>query len=341
MDERMENRKKKLGVFLLILLVAGLLFLCLKEEKEEPLEIGVSLYQEEDTFIEKILAGMEKGAKEYEERTGRNVILNVSVANGSQRLQNEQVKRYVSLGYDAICVNLVDRTSASAIIDEVLAGQKEMPVIFFNREPVQEDVFRGEYIYYVGSDAKTSAILQGKAVVKSLEKHSEMDKNGDGVLQYVMLEGEMGHQDTVMRSEYSRKTIEEAGVPLHKLEHGTADWQRGRAEVLMEQWLNIHGDNIELILSNNDDMALGAADALEQAGITAAIFGIDATDVGLTAVEEGRLWATVDCNGTAQGETAFLIAADLVSKGEVSEEIPLVDQRYVRMPLKIRMMPEQ
>ena len=70
MDERMENRKKKLGVFLLILLVAGLLFLCLKEEKEEPLEIGVSLYQEEDTFIEKILAGMEKGAKEYVENTG-------------------------------------------------------------------------------------------------------------------------------------------------------------------------------------------------------------------------------------------------------------------------------
>ena len=339
MKVRMENRKKKLGLFILILLVAVSLFLRLKDEKAEPLEIGVSLYQEEDTFIEKILAGMEKSAREYEERTGRQVILNVSVANGSQRLQNEQVKRYVSLGYDAICVNLVDRTSASAIIDEVLEWQKEIPVIFFTREPVPEDVFRGEHIYYVGSDAKTSAILQGKAVVESLERYGEMDKNGDGILQYVMLEGEMGHQDTVMRSEYSRKTIEEADVPLHKLEHGTADWQRGHAEVLMEQWLNIHGDNIELVLSNNDDMALGAADALEEAGVTAAVFGIDATDVGLAAVEEGRLWATVDCNGTAQGETAFLIAAELALKGEISEDIPLTDQRYVRVPLKTRMMP--
>ena len=283
---------------------------------------------------------MEESAREYEERTGRQVILNVSVANGSQRLQNEQVKRYVSLGYDAICINLVDRTSASAIIDEVLEGQKEIPVIFFNREPVEEDVFRGEHIYYVGSDAKTSAIFQGKAVVESMERYSEMDKNGDGILQYVMLEGEMGHQDTVMRSEYSRKTIEEAGVPLCKLEHGTADWQREHAEVLMEQWLEIHGNNIELVLSNNDDMALGAADALEQAGVTAAIFGIDATDVGLAAVEEGRLWATVDCNGPAQGEMAFLIAAELALNGEISEEIPLVNQRYVRVPLKICMMPE-
>ena len=66
MKVRMENRKKKLGLFILILLVAVSLFLRLIDEKAEPLEIGVSLYQEEDTFIEKILAGMEKSAREYE-----------------------------------------------------------------------------------------------------------------------------------------------------------------------------------------------------------------------------------------------------------------------------------
>ena len=336
----MENKKKCLGVFALILFITVLLMIQIKEEKkEEPLEIGVSLYLANDTFIEKILAGMEESAKEYEERTGRNVILNVSVANGSQRVQNEQVKKYISLGYDAVCINLVDRTSASAIIDEVLAGETEMPVVFFNREPVHEDIFRGEHIYYVGSDAKASAILQGQAVIESLERYPEMDKNGDGILQYVMLEGEMGHQDTVMRSEYSRMTIEEAGVPLQKLEHGTADWQKGHAEVLMEQWIKTHGDRIELVLSNNDDMALGAADALEQAGLSSAVFGIDATDVGLSAVEEGKLWATIDCNGSAQGKMAFSIAADLATDGGLSADIPLVDQRYVRVPLKIRKMP--
>lgn len=337
----MEDRKKKAGALILVLLVIGSPFLFLSREKEEPLEIGVSLYLAEDTFVEKILTGMEESARAYEEKTGRNVVLNVSMANGSQRQQNEQVKRYISLGYDAICVNLVDRTSASAIIDEVLAVQEDMPVVFFNREPVEEDVFRGKHIYYVGSDAKTSAKLQGEAVIESLRRYPEMDKNGDGILQYVMLEGEMGHQDTVMRTEYSRQTIEEAGVPLQKLEHGTADWQRGRAEVLMEQWVERYGNAIELVLSNNDDMALGAADALERAGVQAAVFGIDATDVGLAGVAEGDLWATVDCNGSVQGEMAFSIAADLVTEGKISEEIPLVDQRYVRVPLKIRMMPGQ
>ena len=89
------------------------------------------MYLADDTFVEKILAGMEESAKAYEEKTGRDVVLNVSVANGSQRLQNEQVQRYVSLGYDAVCINLVDRTSASAIIDEVLTENEDMPVIFF------------------------------------------------------------------------------------------------------------------------------------------------------------------------------------------------------------------
>ena len=336
----MKDKKIRFGFFVLVLFVGVFLMIQIKgEKKEEPLKIGVSLYLAEDTFIEKILSGMEEKAREYEEKTGRNVVLNVSVANGSQRVQNEQVKRYVSLGYDAICINLVDRTSASAIIDEVLSSEKEMPVVFFNREPVQEDIFRGKHIYYVGSDAKTSAILQGQAVIESLEQHGGMDKNKDGILQYVMLEGEMGHQDTVMRSEYSRMAIEEAGVPLQKLEHGTADWQRGHAEVLMEQWIKVHGDSIELVLSNNDDMALGAADALEEADITAAIFGIDATDVGVAAVEEGKLWATIDCNGLEQGKMAFSIAADLVTEGKISSDIPMVDQRYVRVPLKTRMMP--
>ncbi len=328
-----------LGLCLCAIAAAGLFFLFPenRREKGETVEIGVSLYLEEDTFVEKILSGMEEAARAYEEETGKNVVLNVLVANGSQRTQNEQVKRFVALGYDAVCVNLVDRTSASAIIDEVLAADQETPVVFFNREPVEADILRGEHIYYVGSDAKESAVLQGETVVESLQKHPEMDKNGDGVLQYVMLEGEMGHQDTIMRSEYSLRTIGEAGISLQKLDSATADWNRSSAEALMEQWIKTYGDAIELVLCNNDDMALGAADALEKAEQTAAVFGIDATGVGMEAVEAGRLWATVDCNGALQGKMVFSIATGLAEKGRIPDEVPLSEERYVRVALSKRM----
>ena len=271
-----ERKKLTLLCTVIFLAVTGIFFLQEKERREDTVKIGVSLYQEEDTFVERILAGMEEAAKQYERESGKNVILNVSVAGGSQRVQNEQIKKYVSLGYDALCVNLVDRTSASAIIDETLQGKEEIPVVFFNREPVEEDIHRGESIYYVGSDAKQSAVLQGEAVIESFETHPEMDKNGDGILQYFILEGEMGHQDTIMRSEYSLQTIEEAGLPLQKLETGTADWSRSHAAFMTEQWLAVHGDSVELVLCNNDDMALGALDSLDKAEVKAAVFGIDA-----------------------------------------------------------------
>lgn len=199
---------------------------------------------------------------------------------------------------------------------------------------------RGERIYYVDSDAKQSAVLQGESVVESLRRHPEMDKNGDGILQYVMLEGEMGHQDAIMRSEYSVRTIEEAGVPLKKLDSGTADWERGRAKLLMEQWLEDYGTGIELVLCNNDDMALGALEALEEAGVSAAVFGVDATDIGMEALAEGRLWGTIDCNGAAQGEAVFRLAAGIASAGSPPADILLSDERYVRVPLYKRMAAE-
>lgn len=244
------------------------------------------------------------------------------------------------MGYDAVCVNLVDRTNAAAIIDQGVFEDKNIPIVFFNREPVAQDIMRREMVYYVGSDAKQSAVLQGEAVVICYQKDPErMDKNGDGVLQYVMLEGEMGHQDAIMRSDYSLQTIENMGVPLQKLASGTADWNRNRAAVLMEQWIESYKNEIELVLCNNDDMALGVLDTLSKAGMEGAVFGIDATDVGMEALEAGSLWATVDCNSQEQGEAVLRIAADLATEGTIRANLELTQERYVRVPLIKRISP--
>lgn len=336
----MGSRKRIYIGVILGILALSIWFFFGQREKTKSIQVGVSLYLEDDTFIDKILEAMEKEAMAYEEETGINVILNVSVANGSQRTQNEQVKRYIQMGYDAVCVNLVDRTNAAAIIDQGVFEDKNIPIVFFNREPVAEDIMRREMVYYVGSDAKQSAILQGEAVVECFQKHPErMDKNGDGILQYVMLEGEMGHQDAIMRSDYSLQTIVNLGVPLQKLSSGTADWNRKRAAVLMEQWVESYGNKIELVLCNNDDMALGALDTLGKIGVEAAVFGIDATDVGMQALNEGRLWATIDCNSQEQGEAVLRIAADSATKGTLSDDLEVTQERYVRVPLIKKVSP--
>ena len=105
----------------------------------------------------------------------------------------------------------------------------------------------------------------------------------------------------------------------------------------MEQWLAAYGSEIELVLCNNDDMALGALDALDAAGVSAAVFGVDATDVGMEALSAGRLWGTVDCNGKAQGRAVFRLAACIAAEGRVPGDVMLQKERYVRVPLYNRM----
>ena len=98
---------------------------------------------------------MEQAAKEYEKETGVRVTLDVRDAKRNQLTQNSQVERMIDLGCDVLCVNMVDRSAASGVIDQAM--ESDIPIVFFNREPVAEDMNRWEKLYYVGADAKESA----------------------------------------------------------------------------------------------------------------------------------------------------------------------------------------
>ena len=91
-------------------------------EKKHAIRIGVSLYRADDTFIGNIRSELEKKAKEYEQETGIKVTLDIQDAKGNQYVQNKQVERFISLGCDTLCVNPVDRTTSSGIIDAAAAA---------------------------------------------------------------------------------------------------------------------------------------------------------------------------------------------------------------------------
>lgn len=293
---------------ILVRLVLGTLMLslcgCGSASAPPTIRIGVALYQQEDTFIATVAQNLQQGALEEEEARGVKINLSVADGRGSQTQQNEQVDRFLEQKYDVICVNIVDRTAAAVIIDKAQAAG--VPVIFFNRQPVEEDLRRWESAYYVGSPGAQAGELQGQIVLEAWQKDPEaLDRNGDGVLQYVMLEGEAGHQDALLRTQHSVLALTQAGVAVEKLANDTADWQRGQAGIHMAQWLEKFGDRIEVVFANNDDMALGAIDACQAAGVTPLPFvvGVDATPPALEAVKEGTLQGTVlnDAQGQAQG----------------------------------------
>ena len=294
--------------------------------------VGVAVYDQTDTFISTITQNLEQMFQEQEQRLG--VKINVSVADGrsSQSVQNEQVDRFLDLGCDVICVNIVDRTAAAVIVDKARAA--DVPVIFFNREPVEEDLLRWEEAYYVGSPGAEAGRLQGMLVVDAWRADAAaLDRSGDGVLQYVMLEGEPGHQDALLRTEYSVQTLVTGGIQVEKLESAAANWQRSQAAERMRQWLQTVEKPIEAVFANNDDMALGAIDACLEAGLSAEempfIVGVDATAPALEALRSGTLRGTVRNDALGQAESIVALSCALASGGDVSEAVELTDGKYV------------
>ncbi len=334
-----KETRKRIMIFSLIavLAAAGIVFVLLSKkdgsQEKKNIKIGVTMYKINDTFLSGMMDDLTKDANDYEQKTGIKVDLDISGAKDSQRMQNDQVKRYVSYAYDVIVVNPVDRTNISSIID--MASEAGIPLIFFNREPVSVDIFRENDIYYVGSDAKMTAVMEGEIVADAYKKNPRsIDLNGDGIINYVMLEGEMGHQDAIIRTEWSTQTLIDNGLKINRLDSKTANWERSQAAVLMEQWLDDFGSDIELVLCNNDDMALGAADTLQTHQIqNIAVVGIDATAQGLAAVKDGRMLGTVDANAKGQAEAIFKLASGLALNGKPPQDLVMDAGRYVRADL--------
>ena len=379
-----------------------------KEENKEKkkLQIGVTIYDSYDTFLSGYMTAFEK---EISKKRAEGIEIGLFRYNaaGSQPLQNEQVEEMLEKDCDVLCVNLVDRTAPSEIID--MAKKKNVPIIFFNRELVDEDLAQWNQLYYVGADAKQSGVLQGEMAAEDIlseelekptpevplaspedeEEASEksqdkagnaeeiqdyvlqksredleilereaspeesrtnaeegaekkqlilsprVDKNGDGVIQYLMFEGEAGHQDAIVRTEYSVNTLMQQGIPMEKLSYAIANWSRAEAQSKMMQFYPEFQDQIELILSNNDDMALGVLDAYDKIGLPKDkrpfIYGIDGTTVGLEAVKKGNLMGTVYNDEQGQAKALFQLAYRL-GTGKKGSEDEGENKKIIRLP---------
>ncbi len=378
-------REKKKTLAGLLIFCAGLLGLSgcsseMQRREVSSIRIGVTLYDQYDTFVSQLLEHFNNYAAKKEKQTGIAINIEVYNAADSQLTQNDQVEEMLEDGCDVICVNLVDRTEPTAIID--MAEKQAVPVIFFNRELVAEDLERWDRLYYVGAKAFESGIMEGELAAEAFLENPAADKNGDGVFQYIVLEGEAGHQDAIVRTEYSVSTMQEQGVKVEKLGYAIANWNRAQAQTKMTQllaeygerivrteysvstmqeqgvkveklgyaianWnraqaqtkmtqlLAEYGERIELVLANNDDMALGAIDALKADGrerqTWPIIVGIDGTDVGLLSVKNKEMAGTVYNDKEGQAE-AMLELAYALAVGDTLTHLELEQEKYIRLP---------
>lgn len=311
-----------MAIFVIIFIVGFISMMSrVASPKKNVIKIGLCLYRFDDTFISNVRQEIEEYAKEYEKEHDIKINLEVVDARDNQNTQNHQVERFVSLDYDVLLINVVDRFAASNMI-ETAVGAK-IPIVFFNRKPVDDDLNRADNIYYVGAGPKAAGIEQAKIIINAYnENPHSIDIDGDGVINYVLLEGEPSHQDSLVRTEWVIKTLQENNIPINKLNGAIGNWERAQGSALMEEWLNNY-DNIDLVISNNDDMGLGAIDAIERnnniKGIK--VVGIDGTKEALEAINEGKLLGTIESDKKEYAKAVVEIAMYSIGKSDLPDDV--------------------
>ena len=311
----------------LFLMNAILISSCTSSKKD----VAIFIYNQEDTFISSLGDSM----KEVLERKGFSYSLDF--ASNSQIQQNESLIDVIDNGKaKMLFVNPVDRMSAGAIIDKI--SNKEIPVVFFNRQPLDVDIQRGRVnnnrIFYVGTNSEAEGQSQAEMIANLFGNpdslNSEYDKNGDGKIQIVLLKGEIGHQDSENRSKGLLEGLKAKGYHTDILSSSYCNWSRAESRVRMKEIMDNYGAGIEVVAAANDDMALGAIDYLildrkenkESSGLPFPFFGVDGTLVGLKYIEKGYLTGTVMNEASSQAEACVRIMEDLLTYGKISDDFP-------------------
>jgi methyl-galactoside transport system substrate-binding protein len=325
-----ESMKKLLVIGFILIIAAGTAFAGPSGQASGLPPIGVAIYKFDDTFMSYTRNAIEANAQ------GKAAVSTVDSQN-SQPTQNEQVDQFIARKMKSIAINPVDRTAAGTIVDKAKAAN--VPVVFFNREPFAEDMAKWDRVYYVGAKAEESGTMQGEIAVEYWKANlAAADKNRDGVIQYIMLKGEPGHQDAELRTEFSIKAVTGAGIRVELLAEDTAMWDRPRAVEKMDAFIARFGDRIEMVFCNNDDMALGVIESLRKAGYFSGgkympVLGVDATAPALQALSEGTLLGTVLNDAQNQGKATFDLAYALASGANPSSTSwRITDSKYVWVP---------
>ncbi|MFZ0099143.1 MAG: sugar ABC transporter substrate-binding protein [Gemmobacter sp.] len=270
--------------------------------------IGVSMALFDDNFLTVLRNGMTDYAGTLD-----GVTLQIEDAQNDVGKQLNQIQNFVASGVDAIIVNPVD-TDATVAMSEAAAAAG-IPLVYVNREPVNVDTLP-EKQAFVASNELESGTLETQEVCRLLKEQGKTEAKA------VVLMGELSNQAARMRTQDIKDVIATPECSFITIvEEQTANWSRTQGTDLMTNWLSA-GVEFDAVIANNDEMAIGAIQALKAAGRamdTVVVGGVDATADALAAMAAGDLDVTVFQNAAGQGQGA-VDAALKIARGEAVEK---------------------
>lgn len=268
-------------------------------------KVGVCIYQFSDNFMTLFRTELQN----YLVSLGFSAD-NITISDGAndQATQTGQIDNFITAGVDVLIINPVNSSSAETITDKVVAAG--IPLVYINREPDEDEEARWEEnnwdVTYVGCDARQSGTFQGELIGDlGLET---IDKNGNGKIDYIMVEGDPENIDAQYRTEFSVKALTDAGLEVNCLTDQVGNWAQDQAQQIVANALGQYGNDVEVVFCNNDAMALGALQAIDAAGRKVGediyLVGVDALSEALENVISGTMTGTVFNDHFSQSHSA-------------------------------------
>jgi methyl-galactoside transport system substrate-binding protein len=268
-------------------------------------KVGVCIYQFSDNFMTLFRTELQN----YLVSLGFSAD-NITISDGAndQATQTGQIDNFITQGVDVLIINPVNSSSAETITDKVVAA--DIPLVYINREPDEDEQKRwadgGWNVTYVGCDARQSGTFQGE-LIGDLGLDT-IDKNGNGKIDYIMVEGDPENIDAQYRTEFSVKALEDAGFEVNCLTDQVGNWAQDQAQQIVANALGQYGNDVEVVFCNNDAMALGALQAIDAAGRKVGediyLVGVDALSEALENVLNGTMTGTVFNDHFSQSHSA-------------------------------------
>lgn len=309
--------------------------------------VGLFLYNIRDPYVSIFSDQIQEGA-------ANKFYIKAYDSQNSQIIQNEFIENQINHSADLLIINPVDRLGAYSIIKKLKS--KDIPVIFFNREPLEEDLNIWDKAFYVGAKAQQSGQIQAEMIIKLFGNDpkvlNQYDRNENGAIEAVILKGEQGHQDAEIRTSEVLKTFSERGFNLDILVTEVANWNRDEAYEKMKQILDNFNGDIELVISNNDAMAMGAISIMRQSGLFKdtngngkidrnddswiPVVGIDGLDEAVELINEGYLYGSVLNDSYVQAKAIVELTEYILGDKDLKDmSFPLVDDKYIWIDYKV------
>jgi len=281
---------KKLSVlFLVLVLIPASVWAGGKKEDDGKIKIGLSM-SAHTQFLENVSAAAVRQAERMD-----NVTLIVLNANDDVDTQINDVESLIVQQVDAIILNPLDKVGLGVSVDAVIeAGIQLVEVNTFT--------VNDAYNTYVGSNEEDAGRIQGEWITKNIGTTGKV----------CILYGVMGHSGQIGRFEGLKNELLDKNAGWNILADQTGEWKRDEGLRITEDWIQRFG-NIDVIASQNDEMAMGALQAVQEAGKNIPVLGVDASPDAIDSVIEGELALTVFQDSEGQGSEAVNVAYGLVN----------------------------